>query len=150
MKIEVLHFADIKAIWSNNLWPQRKSLIEEVSYIDHNGDIDMRIRNWAAPVFLGSRLNDRIVAVTSFYQTNAEYWRLRGTWIHEDLRGHKMGKRLITEVVQFVKNRQHNGRIWTMARESSVQFYLKNQFEIRQKIVGYEFGPHVMMIRESL
>ena len=93
-------------------------------------------------------MNDRIVAVTSFYQTNADHWRLRGTWIHEDLRGQGMGLRLIAEVAQSVKNRQSKGRIWTMARQSSIHFYLKNQFEERQQIVGYEFGPHVMMTRD--
>lgn len=138
-------FSAIEPIWSKHLWPVRTSKIEPVSAINKEGGIDMAIFEIAKPVFLKIVNEGKIVGVTSFFETDQNQWRLRGTWVHENFRGIYLGSLLLNYSMKRISGLDPKADVWTMARKKSENFYLKNEFK-PLKIVGqYEYGPHIIM-----
>lgn len=146
--LQEIQFQDVKTIWSSQLWPNRKSEIEKISYIDDCGKIDMKIQNWAQPRFFAIIENNTIFSITSVFQTEENKWRLRGTWVAPTHRGLGFGRQMIDQAIERIRGKKNNFLLWTMARKTSYQFYINNQFKLDKEIEGYEFGPHVIMKRQ--
>jgi len=144
-----LRFEDVQPIWKEQLWPERTSKIEKISYISSSGIIDMQIGQWGTnPIFLGFTNNTEIVACVSSFQTNQHEYRCRGIWVQESFRSTGLGLKMIDALIEIIKkNDSQASTLWTMARLRSVGFYQRAQFKNQQIIEGYEYGPHQMMSR---
>jgi GNAT superfamily N-acetyltransferase len=146
--IKDIDFQTILPIWKNKLWPERNSVIEPISAINISGEIDGSIIEInPTPHFFSFQINGEICAVTSVHQTNSNEYRLRGTWVDETYRGCGHGKKLIKYVLDLYL--QSGGTVWTMSREDSVRFYEKMNFQLKRKILGYEYGPHFIMVYKN-
>lgn len=143
--IKEIDFQTILPIWKNKLWPERNSVIEPISAINISGEIDGAIIEInPTPHFFSLQINGEICAVTSTHQTSSGEHRLRGTWVDEKKRGCGHGQKLIKYVLDLYL--QTGEIVWTMSREDSVRFYEKLSFQLQRKILGYEYGPHFIMV----
>ncbi len=138
--LKIIDFNTIQPIWQNELWTGRTSLIEPVSVINETGTIDMNILT-NIPTFYGYYVHDWLVGVNSCFRTSTGAMRSRGLWVHTEFRGKGIGTKLILDMIPSAKENQIT-KIWTMARHSSVDFYLRMGFEKYGETNQYEFGPH--------
>ena len=80
--------------------------------------------------------------------TTTAAWRLRGMATREDLRGRRIGTRVLGAVVAHVASKG-GGLLWCNARVPAVPFYERSGFATRgEPWVDPEIGPHVAMWRE--
>lgn len=147
MQIEITEvlFEIVYPIWKNYLWPERQSVIEDISLINLQGQIDGSIQDLKPiPRFFCIKNKDQICAVTSLHETAKDEYRLRGTWVSDKERGRGLGKNFIHQVIErYVSG---GSRVWTMSRANNVSFYSKIGFQVRQQIEQYEYGPHYIMV----
>lgn len=145
IKIVEISFAEVLSVWEGQLWPNRKSVIEPYSAININGVIDGNIVDLKPSAnFLAIYCDNKIAAVTSYHMTSENQYRLRGTWVAEQHRGRGLGKILITKVIN--EKFKKNDTIWTLSREMNRSFYEKAGFKFFKSVIGYEYGPHCVMI----
>ena len=145
IEIIKISFADIPLIWQKHLWPRRQSLIEPYSAINMLGEIDASIVDLKpAAHFFAVLLDQNLSAVTSYHQTAAQQYRLRGTWVDEKFRGCGIGKKLISRLIH--DNFKSGDTVWTLSREANIPFYEKAGFVRSKTVDGYEYGPHCVMI----
>ncbi len=101
----------------------------------------------------GAFVEDELVGVATVYVDpspdgqHPDAWRLRGMAVRDDLRGHGIGRLLLTNCIDHI-NIQGGMYLWCNARTSVLGFYRKMGFET----VGDQFskpktGPHYVMVR---
>jgi GNAT superfamily N-acetyltransferase len=146
MKPERSEFSEVLPLWREFLWPQRESPIEPVSAIDENGAIDLTWLEARPDFWKLNRENKMIGVVSALSSTRHGSARLRGLWLAPKFRGKGLGKLLVESVVEEARS-QNIPRVWTMARNSALPFYLSCGFANPRPIEGYEFGPHVLVER---
>lgn len=142
-------FKDIRHYWKTYLWPERTSEIEEVSYIDISGEINMDLEI-SAPVFLKAVDKTRdnlVVGVVSGHMAGVEKFRSRGIWVRKEYQRKGVGRQLIYELEQRASFAGAK-MMWTMPRQSSISFYEKNGFYRRSEISKYEYGPHYIAFKK--
>ena len=154
MEIHNSNFNIVKYVWAQNLWPKRKSLIEEVSYIDSSGDITLENKNIKKPVFwimkkLSSSNNElqNIIATLSGYQINNYQFRIRGLWIHPDYRRLGLSQKLFLHAEKYAIDLSCK-TLWSMPRYSALLSYLKFDFKVFKKLEQYEFGSHFIVKKD--
>lgn len=136
-------FEEILPFWSNELWPDRKSPIEALSYINENGEIDMGLIDSEVTFFKAVLPDNKIVGVLSIIKTSSHSWRSRGIWVDSNFRKQGIGSALLEYAINWVKLR--NGHyIWSMPKVSAFSFYKKLGFDTYQEISIYENGPHYL------
>lgn len=142
-------FQDLLPSWQKDLWPGRLSPIESLSMIAPDGTIDMKLADIARahpPLYL-RLLDDQERETLGTLQgqwTAPRELRLRGWWVHPDLRGQGWGKRLIEELERQASPQ----RLWVMSRMSAVSLYEASGLREYGRVSGYEFGPHVLMAKD--
>jgi GNAT superfamily N-acetyltransferase len=146
VRAEKSEFSEILPVWREFLWPQRESRIEPVSAIGENGTIDLSWLESRPDFWKLNRENKIIGVVSSLSSTFHGSVRLRGLWVAPEFRGEGLGKLLVESVVDEALS-QNIRRVWTMARNSALPFYLSYGFTNPRHIEGYEFGPHVLVER---
>jgi GNAT superfamily N-acetyltransferase len=140
-----INFDVIEAVWRNNLWPGRKSKIEPISIIDHQGKFDKKILEYK-PYFWGMYHDKELIGVISGMQTSEQHFRSRGIWVNENFRKLHVGSKLMNAVIE--KSKELNCFIlWSMPRCESWEFYEKNGFHIEKKLENFEFGPHYIAVK---
>ena len=145
--IKQISFKQILPVWSGKLWPERKSDIEPVSAIDQNGFIDMTILKFE-PIFWGAYFKHELVGVISTHPTETDMYRLRGVFVEEKYRSHRVGKKLVDTVAKYAEAKKAIA-LWTLARKANKNFYEHCGFSIGKEINTYEFGPHYLMKKTS-
>lgn len=140
--LEESNFEVVKEYWSHFLWPDRKSAIEETSWIDQDGKINPQLQ-FAKTYFWCLKLKDssKVVGVVSGADAGSLGFRSRGLWVDEDYRNQGFGRALMLALMQKAAELGHK-KVWTMPRESSVHFYESIGFKMQKNIEGYEYGPH--------
>lgn len=137
-------FQTICDVWKSHLWPDRKSDIEPISWIDHNGEINMTMKIGAPTFWTMTDEKNKVIGVISGFRTSDIYYRSRGLWVDEQFRGHGLARILIQKVYEqaLIEDCQS---VWTMARHTAVNFYDKVGFKTYKSTDAYEFGPHYLM-----
>lgn len=141
--IKEIDFTTIKSFWANNLWLGRQSTIEPVACINKEAEIDMKLKKYT-PFFWGFYEHGFLVGVISFCPTSVVEGRMRGVCILPEYRNKKIAFRLISECIHKAKELRIT-EIWTMARDSNINFYNRFGFKIYKKTDRFEFGPHTIM-----
>jgi ribosomal protein S18 acetylase RimI-like enzyme len=130
--IEQCEFNDILPYWTNELWPDRKSVIEPFSCIDINGEIDIEIMKIAKPVFFKFMQDQETIGVVSAQNTDLNAIRLRGVWVNPAHRNQGVGLKLARAVTDYAVQKNVQS-VWTMARVINLNFYEKCGFKATKK-----------------
>lgn len=143
-QIKLISWSQIEEVWRTQLWPERVSKIEPVSWISPLGTIDMSMQ-LGEPSFLGVQEleSESIVGVVSGHSTGKGYFRSRGLWVSEEHRRNGFASKLMSGLAEIAQNQGHH-TLWTMPRLTSWPFYQKVDFVETGRINGYEFGPHIL------
>jgi len=141
-----IEFAQIEPVWRFELWPNRASQIEPISWIGIEGHIDPR-RADDFSLFWGAESEGKLQAVVSLQVPMSGLGRVRGLWVHPSRRSAGLGTQAIELVAGEAIRRNLEG-VWTLARQESRAFYARVGFSPVKKIEGYEFGPHHLMTRK--
>jgi GNAT superfamily N-acetyltransferase len=143
--IKSITFEDILLIWSTDLWPGRVSIIEPLSAIDIDSNIDIRVFKFKSSAhYFGAFENDQITGVISGHLTNENECRLRGLFVSEKYRGKGISKLLIQ--AQIDQSKSLNCRkVWALIRTKNIGLFKKFGFEKRLETEKYEFGPHYII-----
>lgn len=136
-------FDSVKKYWSLFLWPERRSSIEEKSWIDINGEINLDLKLGSPSFFAAIDDKSEVVAVVSGHSTSEDQYRLRGIWVKENFRKRAIGSMLVAQIQDqaFAEKRK---LLWTMPRMNSKEFYFKLGFKEQKFLYSYEFGPHII------
>jgi predicted GNAT family acetyltransferase len=145
--IKEISFSEISDFWSEYLWAGRQSVIEPVSSIDSNGDINTDLRKYN-PRFWGIIENNSIVSAISSCQTEVDEYRLRGICVHPNFRSRGYSTLLIHKSPTEILISNNNSSLWTLSREHNLQFYKKFGFEEFKRVTNFEFGPHVILKKQ--
>ncbi len=141
--IKNISFEKILPTWKTQLWPGRESAIEPLSALNQQGKVDMEIFK-QTPHFFGYYENNQLVGVNSCHRTSDNALRSRGLWVHPDFRNKGIASKLILHVFAFAKENEIPV-VWTMARHSAAEFYLRLGFTKYAETSEFEFGPHTFV-----
>ena len=148
IEIREVSFETVLPVWKDSLWPGRVSAIEPISCIGFDGQIDISIQNYQGH-FFGAYARSELVGVISCHPVTSDMMRLRGIFVKSGNRGQQVGEKLIQKVKDAA--RQAGMRlVFGLVRERNQSYFEKNGFHFRKKVIGYEFGPHVIMVWEIL
>ena len=142
-KIKEISFEEILPTWKNFLWPERISVIEEVSCIDQSGKIDVSIRQFSS-VFFGCISNEELTGVISCHPISRDIMRIRGIYVFQIHRNKGLGRQLISKVIEFSHNRRFQ-KIFGLVREKNEQYFEGAGFYTYSNTDAFEYGPHVLM-----
>lgn len=149
-EIKIVDFKTILPYW-HILWPHMKQ-ITETSPIDFGGNFNTEI-NKNEVIFLAVYINNRIVGVNSILKTSKQFCRSRGLWVDPLKRKQGIGTSILKECESIALKNSFK-IMWSMPRQSSLDFYLKNGFKkVTSFFYKYEFGPHCFVfksLKESL
>jgi GNAT superfamily N-acetyltransferase len=141
MEIKTIEYNVIHPYWKL-LWPHMTPTAP-VSVIDFLGIIDHKLLKFR-PTYIAAYSGDKIVGVNSYVQTADDMYRTRGIWVNPENRKSGVGSLLLNYVSDVV-----DGRVWSMPRESALNFYIKNGFKQASELfTKYDFGPHCFVIKE--
>lgn len=146
-------FAEIKPIWTEKLWPGRKSTIRPVSPINHAFQYDPAILNSRPEFWVLTNHSNRneIIGTVSGYTTSSSHYRSRGLYVSPEYRGRGLSKLLLRAPLQSAKNKKA-AVLWTFPRLSAWPVYEKFGFIRRSEWTeeGMEFGPNCLACLELL
>lgn len=142
MKIQKISFDTILPYWQI-LWPNRKSIIKEVSSMTYLGGYDMNIYSLYSPTFFGLFLDNNIIGVNSGHKTSNNFYRSRGLWVDTKFRGKNLSSYLLSAAEQQAIYEKCN-YIWSIPRKKALNSYLKNGYLQTSNFFdqGMEFGPN--------
>lgn len=128
ISIKRISFEIICPIWTNYLWPERSSTIENYSQIVFNKHPYQYNSEYKFSEFigLGAFVDDALVGVNSCHQTGISL-RSRGLYVFPKFRRLGLGNRLLEESIKIGFNR---GLMftWSMPREDSISAYERSGF----------------------
>ena len=142
-KIEESSFSEVVVYWCRYLWPNRDSEIEDVSYINSSGNIDLSMQP-KDKIYLIAKKNDaskEVIGVISGHSSSQNEYRVRGVWVSEDWRKQGIGSDLLKQLILRIPKKKYS-HIWVMPRQRVMPFYADNNFSVEKEIFHYEFGPH--------
>jgi len=151
--IQPSSFQEVKPIWAEHLWPQRKTPIEATSPIQLGGDIDTTLLEKEA-VFLKALListkpnkSNPIIGVLSGFFTTSEHFRIRGLYVFPDYRRQGVGEALFWQIQKHAA-KQDSKKLWSLVRQTAWPFYQSCGFEkISDWTNNYEFGPNCFAVK---
>ena len=136
--ITYIAYEEILEIWTNHLWPDRKSKIESNSAMVFLGGYDMK--NMATtPSFFGFVENGKIIGVNSGHKCSDNSYRFRGVFVFPEHRNKGVGFNLIRGVIEQAK-KENCDFIWGFPRKTSwdLGIYKKAGFELCSKWIPSE------------
>ena len=139
MKAGKISFEQILSVWTNELWPDRKSAIETHSamtwpYSWPEKEIDMEIFNYDA-TFFGVFSKQKLIGVNSGHRSSEVEYRSRGIWVDPAFR--KTGvSQLLFDMTQDQAMSEGCEMIWSIPRKTALPAYTKFGF----MTVGDYFG----------
>lgn len=134
--ITIINWAEIKKIWEEKLWINRRSMIESTSAMIYLGGIDVNSMR-AKPTFFGYKLNNEIVGVNSGHLCNDNTYRSRGLWVNQSHRKNGIGLALLNATTEKARE-EHAKLIWSYPRfeswstYSAAGFFLRSDWEISE------------------
>jgi GNAT superfamily N-acetyltransferase len=143
MKIEYITWEQIHFIWTNKLWPERKSKIEPATSMIYLGGHDMRNKKFH-PIFVSIKSDDNeIMGVNSIVECYDGSVRSRGLWVNESCRGQGLASALLKCSIECAK-KISNTYIWTVPRKSAMPAYESAGFKQTSDWFdeGMEYGPN--------
>ncbi len=139
--IKKIQFSEIEKIWSEKLWPNRKSKIEPTSGMHYLSEWSKEIMS-NKPTFFGYFIKDKLVGVNSGHKANDNSYRSRGLWVNPKYRGNGIAKKLLQATIDQAA-KENCDFIWSIPRKSSLKTYLSVGFRVTSdEIVDLEFGPN--------
>lgn len=148
MKLKQITFSEIKYIWLNYLWLDRKSPIKPTNGLLLGGGWIKDIES-NTPTFWGIFDNDKLIGVNSGHKAENNMYRSRGIYVFPEYRGQGIAQKLLKATEEQAK-KENCSKIWSMPRESSLKTYLKFGFKLYSdnQAVGMEFGPNYYVIKD--
>lgn len=157
-RIKEITFDEIKYYWRNFLWSKfditnsvdlktyPTCLITQKDYSYKafkymNRENIEKIQN---PTFIAYEIDDEIIGVESGFNTNLNYYRLRGLWVKKEYR--KQG--IATKLIKWFENYTDKKFIWTIPRETAIPFYKKCGFEILNEYLPSIYGKTYFAIKK--
>ena len=153
MMIKEITFDEIKYYWKKYLWAKYTTRVHKVdnhtqknySYRVFNHLTRDQIDNWIKPTYIGYFVDNKIVGVESGYKSNADYYRLRGLWVHDDYRG----QGIATKLLNYLEEKSKEKFLWTCPRESALTFYLKYGFRVTGISEKTIYGQNYFAVKEN-
>lgn len=140
VKVKLIEFQKISAIWQTDLWKGRESPIEETSAL--NFDLSIDLENQKQPAtHIAAMVDGQIVGVLSGHPTQDNLFRIRGLWVATACRKQGIAK-LLVHNMEIHAQRFGKLKLWTLPRMTSWTAYEKMGFRISHEAKGFEFGPH--------
>ena len=143
--IKEITFLEILPIWKHELWPKRQSIIEPVSAINIDSEIDTQILTYSS-LFLAVVIENKIVSVSSGHPTSNIDYRLRGMWTAESFQRMGFAAQLVLNLIEDAKIKGYK-TVWVLSRLINEKFYEKIGFIKKKSVDKYEYGPHYIMIK---
>lgn len=153
MDIREITFEEIKPywniLWKNyidegydiskvNIWTQKNYCYRLLKHFNNEQLVDL-----LKPTYIAYFVDDDIVGVESGYKTNIDYYRIRGLWVDKSYRN----KKIATELVKWFENKSKEKYIWTIPRQTSLEFYLKLGFKITGTVKSI-YGENYFAVKE--
>lgn len=153
MDIREITFEEIKPywniLWKNyvdegydiskvNIWTQKNYCYRILKHFNNEQLVDL-----LKPTYIAYFVDDDIVGVESGYKTNIDYYRIRGLWVDKSYRN----KKIATELVKWFENKSKEKYIWTIPRQTSLEFYLKLGFKITGTVKSI-YGENYFAVKE--
>lgn len=120
---------EVKQIWSEHLWPDRKDINRMSSMSDaHNLDKNIFKAKYNTsesnyqPYFFGCRIDNILVGVNSGHQTSDTHFRSRGLFVLPNYRRLNIGTELLLATIKKAQQ-QKCKIIWTMPRKTALATY---------------------------
>ena len=134
----------IKLINAEQTFPLRKAVLRKNmpnEPHEFNGDFEENTFH------LGYFENDEIIGIVTIIK-KGKIAQLRGMAVAEDYQGKGIGKQLVLEAENALKNNKFT-KIWMNARENAVPFYEKLGYKIEGEIfIIKPIGFHYLMSKE--
>jgi GNAT superfamily N-acetyltransferase len=142
IKIKEVNFDFIFEIWSQHLWPNRKSKICPVSSVGYNHN--KCLYEDKSPYFYGAFLDEECIGVNSCIKTGDQEFRSRGLWVFPEHRKKGVSKLLLNEAINYAKCVRNGKMIWSLPRKTSIFAYLSVGYVQTTNFFneGVEFGPN--------
>lgn len=162
--IEEITFEEIIPYW-NNLWPKRVSVIEPVSCINIDSEIDVSIKKFKPKFYAarstlrsngptplktgeagngGSNSHKNIMGVISSHKTSDDLIRLRGLYVEEAFRGQGVSRHLISRVLQEARRdvqRAGITSVWALVRTHNAALFEKFSFVKKNPLTVMSLAP---------
>lgn len=154
--ITEISFERISHYWKIHLWSERYDFNDSIprinlehkpGYLYHivdninQKDIDLLIK----PYYIAFYENHTIVGVQSGYNTNTNYFRVRGLWVDYKFRR----KGIATKMLKYFESNTDKKYIWSIPRESALPFYLNNGFKVTGECCPTLYGQ-TYFVRKQL
>lgn len=147
--IQEITFDEIKLVWSQYLWPNRKSEIEPINSMMFMGGYDMELLKKYEPTFWGYFIDDTLAGVNSGFRTSDYSYRSRGLYVKPKYRRIGIGQDLLDKTILQGIN-EGCSVIWSIPRQDAYSTYHSVGFN---KIGPWfdkdmEFGPNCYAFKE--
>lgn len=155
-------FKDVKPIWEQELWPNRKSAIEPMSVMTwpfegSPEEYDMSIMEKYEPTFIivDVEVSDRgvtyrkLVGVNSGHRTSDMHYRSRGIWVDPKYRKKGVAQTLFLMTA-------HQGKIegcemiWSLPRKTALSAYTNFGFETVGDFIETETSDSNIYVKKIL
>lgn len=125
--IERISYEECLELWLK-MWSTRKTEITPMSAMDlpkDNFNRKIYFEYYAEPIFLGYRLDGKIVGVNSIHSINGKT-RSRGLYVEPEYRKHKIGQSLLEESISI--GLQKTDVVWSFPKKEALNTYLRAGF----------------------
>lgn len=139
--VEACEFGQVLEIWKYKLWPERVSLIEPISCITVQGEIDAELMNEKPYFWQALDSTGQVAGVISGFKVGDDSFRSRGIWVDPTHRKKGLGRELMKRNIETAQ-KLNLKYLWSMPRKASWGFYQELGFQVILEIDKYEFGPH--------
>lgn len=144
MIIEI-DFPTIKEIWTQYLWPERKSAIETHSTMMFLNGYDLKNFNFT-PTFLAYTINDKIAGVNSGHMCLDNQYRSRGLYVFPEHRNQGIGVILLRSTMEIAK-KENAKFIWSYPKQTSWNTYSRAGFILASSWEQSELGSNAYCVR---
>lgn len=144
--IQQISFEEILPIWSNYLWPNRKSAIEPTSAMNYLGGYDLENMKYE-PIFLAYKSYDRIIGVNSGHMCINNSYRSRGLYVFPEFRGNKIGIKLLKATIEQ-GCKKYADFCWSYPKFSSWSTYKNAGFELSSSWGQSELDTNAYCIQQ--
>jgi GNAT superfamily N-acetyltransferase len=128
--VEEITFDQIFPLWKQ-LWPQRQTPIEPVSWMKYKGGY-YEIKP-IDPKFYGLISGNKLVGCNSLHILPDGAVRSRGLYVLPEYRKHRFGTQLLgTSMIRYLSHCPPSDKtfVWTFARDTSISVYKRCNFAI--------------------
>ena len=126
--IKIISWDEIKEVWANHLWADRKSPIESNSAMSYLGGYSSYNMN-TNPTFFGYYVNYDLAGVNSGHICENNQYRSRGLYVFDKYRNKGIGVQLLMATISQAKN-ESASMIWSLPRYTSWKTYEKSGFTL--------------------